>query len=67
MVIVHPEKKMDAVLLKYGEKDEDLYLVQPELQAEVEQLARAYRLVLAIDWQGDPFLWPIVLPDETVA
>ncbi len=58
---------MDAVLLKYDEKDVDLYLVQPELQAEVEQLARAYRLVLAIDWQGDSFLWPIVLPDETVA
>ena len=63
-VRVHPEKKMDAMLLKYGEKDEDLYLVEPELQAEVEQLARAHRLVLAIDRQGDPFLWPIVLPDE---
>ena len=61
----HPEKKMDAMLLKYGEKDEDLYLVEPELQAEVGQLARAHRLVLAIDRQGDPFLWPIVLPDET--
>ena len=63
-VRVHPEKKMDAKLLKYGEKDEDLYLVEPELQAEVGQLARAHRLVLAIDRQGDPFLWPIVLPDE---
>ena len=63
-VRVHTEKKMDAKLLKYGEKDEDLYFVEPELQAEVEQLARAHRLVLAIDWQGDPFLWPIVLPDE---
>ena len=63
-VRVHPEKKMDAKLLKYGEKDEDLYLVEPELQAEVEQLARAHRLVLAIDRQGGPFLWPIVLPDE---
>ena len=63
-VRVHPEKKMDAKLLKYGEKDEDLYFVEPELQAEVEQLARAHRLVLAIDRQGDPFLWPIVLPDE---
>ena len=30
----------------------------------MEQLARAHRLVLAIDRQGDPFLWPIVLPDE---
>ena len=39
-------------------------MVEPELQAEVEQLARAHRLVLAIDRQGDPFLWPIVLPDE---
>ena len=47
---------MDAVLLKYGEKDEDLYLVEPELQAEVDQLAKAYRLALAIDRQGDPFL-----------
>ena len=64
-VRVHPEKKMDAMLLKYGEKDEDLYFVEPELQAEVEQLARAHRLVLAIDRQGDPFLWPIVIPNET--
>ena len=64
-VRVHPEKKMDTVLLKYGESGEDLFLVEPELQVEVEQLAKAYRLVLAIDRQGDPFFWPIALPDDT--
>ena len=64
-VRVHPEKKMDTMLLKYGESGEDLYLVEPELQAEVEQLAKAYRLILAIDRQGDPFFWPVALPDES--
>ena len=64
-VRVNPEKKMDTKLLPYTESGEDLYLVEPELQAEVEQLARAYRLVLAIDRQGDPFFWPIALPDES--
>ena len=64
-VRAHPEKKMDTVLLKYGESGEDLFLVEPELQVEVEQLAKAYRLVLAIDRQGDPFFWPIALPDDT--
>ena len=62
---VHPEKKMDTMLLKYGESGEDLYLVEPELQVEVEQLAKAYRLTLAIDRQGDPFFWPVALPDES--
>ena len=55
---------MDAMLLKYGEKDEDLYLVEPELQAEVEQLARAYRLVQAIDRQNNVFIWPLAIPDD---
>jgi len=64
-VRVHPEKKMDTMLLKYGESGEDLYLVEPELQDEVEQLAKAYRLILAIDRQGDPFFWPVALPDES--
>ena len=64
-VRVHPEKKMDTMLLLYPESGGDLYLVEPELQAEVEQLAKAYRLVLAIDRQGDPFFWPIALPDES--
>ncbi len=63
-VRVHPEKKMDTALLKYGEKDEDLYLVEPELQAEVEQLARAYRLVQAIDRQNNVFIWPLAIPDD---
>ena len=64
-VRVHPEKKMDTMLLPYPESGGDLYLVEPEFQAEVEQLAKAYRLILAIDRQGDPFFWPVALPDES--
>ena len=41
-VRVHPEKKMDTMLLPYPESGGDLYLVEPEFQAEVEQLAKAY-------------------------
>ena len=61
---VHPEKKMDALLLKYGEIGEEFYFIESDYEDQVNKDAKAYRLVLAIDRQGDPFLWPIVIPNE---
>ena len=43
-VRVHPVNKMDTMLLKYGDNGEDLYLIDPEVMQEVEDLAKPYRL-----------------------
>ena len=41
---VHSENKLDTMLLKYGDNGEDLYLVDPDVMQEVEDLAKPYRL-----------------------
>ena len=48
-VRVHPANKMDTILLKYGDNGEDLYLIDPDVMQEVEDLAKPYRLMEAID------------------
>ena len=59
----HPEYRMDVKLLKYGETDE-MYVVKPEVSADVLQLAKPYRLVLVVDRLGTAFIWPLAIPDE---
>jgi hypothetical protein len=59
----HPEHRMDVMLLKYGETDEQ-YIVKPEVVSEVLQLAKPYRLVLVVDRLGTAFIWPLAIPDE---
>ena len=63
-VRVHPVNKMDTMLLKYGDNGEDLYLIDPEVMQEVEDLAKPYRLVQAIDRQNNVFIWPLAIPDD---
>ena len=59
----HPDHRLDVMLLKYGETD-DLYIVILQLRAEVEHLAKPYRLVLTVDRGGTVFIWPLAIPDE---
>ena len=63
-VRVHPANKMDTMLLKYGDNGEDLYLVDPDVMQEVEDLAKPYRLSQAIDRQNNVFIWPLAIPDD---
>ena len=63
-VRVYPANKMDTILLKYGDNGEDLYLVDPDVMQEVEDLARPYRLVQAIDRQNNVLIWPLAIPDD---
>ena len=58
----HADYRLDVHLLKYGEAD-DSYIVTKGVLAEVLQLAKAYRLVLAVDRLGTSFIWPLALPD----
>ena len=58
-VRAHRDNKLDTMLLKYGESGEELYLIDPDVMQEVENLARPYRLVEAIDRQGNVFFWPL--------
>ena len=59
----HPEYRMDVKLLKYGETDE-MYVIKPEVSADVLQLAKPNRLVLVVDRLGTAFIWPLAIPDE---
>ena len=59
----HRDHRLDVMLLKYGETD-DPYIVMPQLRAEVEHLAKPYRLVLTVDRGGTVFIWPLAIPDE---
>ena len=58
----HAEFRMDVSLLKYGTEN-DLYLVMPSMIAELEELPKPHRLVLAIDRTNTPFIWPLAHPD----
>ena len=60
---IHPEYKLDVLLLKYVESGEVYYLVEPSLAQQVEDLAQAFKLVVAVDRQGVVFVWPLRLPD----
>ncbi len=61
---VHQANKLDTMLLKYGDSGEDLYLIDPDVMQEVQDLARPYRLVQAIDRQNNVFIWPLAIPDD---
>ena len=63
-VRVHSENKLDTMLLKYGDNGEDLYLIDPDVMQEVEDLAKPYRLVQAIDRQNNFLIWPLAIPDD---
>ena len=63
-VRVHSENKLDTMLLKYGDNGEDLYLIDPDVMQEVEDLAKPYRLVKAIDRQNNFLIWPLAIPDD---
>ena len=41
-----------------------MYVVKPEVSADVLQLAKPYRLVLVVDRLGTAFIWPLAIPDE---
>ena len=60
---IHPEYKLDVLLLKYGDSGEDYYLVEPSLAHQVADLAQAFRLVVGVDRQGVVFVWPLRIPD----
>jgi len=59
-VRAHSVNKLDTMLLKYNEEN---YLVDPDVLHVVGDLARPYRLVEAIDRQGNVFIWTLALPD----
>ena len=60
---IHPEYKLDVLLLKYGDRGDDFYLVEPSLADQLIDLAQAFKLVVAVDRQGVVFVWPLRLPD----
>ena len=60
---IHPEYKLDALLLKYGDNGEDFYFVKSPLAGQLGDLAQAFRLVVGVDRQGVIFVWPLRLPD----
>ena len=60
---IHPEYKLDAPLLKYGDSCDDYYLVVSSLADQLIDVAQAFRLVVGVDRQGVVFVWPLRLPD----
>ena len=60
---IHPEYKLDAPLLKYGDSGDDYYLVVSSLADQLIDVAQAFRLVVGVDRQGVVFVWPLRLPD----
>jgi hypothetical protein len=52
------------MLLKYGEGNEEIYLIESDVLPEVEDLAKPYRLVVTIDRQNNVFIWPLAIPDQ---
>ena len=60
---IHPEYKLDVLLLKYGDRGDDFYLVVSSLADQLIDLAQAFKLVVAVDRQGVVFVWPLRLPD----
>ena len=64
-VRVHSDNKLDTMLLKYKEGNEEVYLIDPDVLPDVGNLAKPYRLVEAIDRQNNVFIWPLAIPDDT--
>ena len=60
---IHPEYKLDVLLLKYGDRGDDYYLIEPSLADQLIDVAQAFRLVVGVDRQGVVFVWPLRLPD----
>ena len=60
---IHPEYKLDVLLLKYGDRGDDFYLVEPSLADQLIDLAQSFKLVVAVDRQGVVFVWPLRIPD----
>ena len=60
---IHPEYKLDVLLLKYGDRGDDFYLVEPSLAHQLVDLAQAFKHVVGVDRQGIVFVWPLSLPD----
>ena len=60
---IHPEYKLDAPLLKYGDNGEDYYFVKSPLAGQLGDLAQAFRLAVGVDRQGVVFIWPVRHPD----
>ena len=60
---IHPEYKLDAPLLKYGDSGDDYNLIEPSLADQLIDVAQAFRLVVGVDRQGVIFVWPLRLPD----
>ena len=60
---IHPEYKLDALLLKYGDNGEDYYFMKSPLASQLGDLAQAFKLVVGVDRQGVVFVWPLRLPD----
>ena len=66
---VHPaaEYRFDCTLFKpdasSGGESDEVYLVQPEMRAVVGDAAYPARVYLAVNRLGDPFLWPVRLPE----
>lgn len=64
-VRVHPDPayRLETAVLELKE-DNETYLLAPQLRAELPGEIVAKVLLTAITRQGNPFLWPIRLPDE---
>ncbi|MBV8233858.1 MAG: hypothetical protein JO329_28095 [Planctomycetaceae bacterium] len=62
-VRTHPTDRLPTAVLELKE-DREIYLVAPELRAELasETTFSPRLLVLSVNRQGVPFLWPIRLP-----
>ena len=60
---IHPEYKLDVLLLKYGDRGDDYYLIEPSLADQLIDLAQAFKLVVAVDRQGVVFVWPLRISD----
>jgi hypothetical protein len=58
-----PEYQMDAAILR-TETDGETYIVSPEIAAAMPDEIKYVRLTTCVNRQGDPFLWPVPLPDE---
>ena len=56
-----PNYRLECGLLTLEGEDQP-YIVLPDIAHVVEQEVKAYQLRLAIDRQGNVFLWPVPLP-----
>lgn len=63
-ISVHPgpDHVLSVQLLEYGEQRE-LYMVSPEVEHPALEMAGSYKLQLYVNRSGDPFIWPLKIPD----